>query len=462
MTTYVYDALANGQTVNFTFGDVLQFQDAGTPAGLVSLHWFQANGAGGFDTQVRTLTGPFAGKSVYLLDFDIQALSSANFSFAGGGAVLIGDNTQFSIEDVQGNSLVGTSGSDYFAGLGGNDSLTGGAGDDRFHFFVPQGFTSYGLDTVAGGDGADWLVFDAFGEETSAVGVDLLAGQANGGYGLSQVNFSSIEAVHGTKFNDTIFGAAGNETLRGGAGSDILDGDLGADFASYEDASAAVFADLNLGTASDGFGGTDTLISIEGLVGGTGNDSFNGGAGNENLVGGLGNDSVFGGPGNDSLHGNQGDDIVRSGQGNDSAAGGQGADEVLGAQGDDELRGGMGNDTLQGGQGNDSLFGGQDNDFLLPRLGNDTVTGALGNDTFWFNAAGSADADVIVDFQSGDKIALDATFAASGSTFGQHVIYDTGSGELFYDADAGGAGAPLLMVTLQGAPALVAADIVVL
>jgi Ca2+-binding RTX toxin-like protein len=464
MATHVFDSLADGAAVTFAFNDVLQFQNAGSQAAFVSLHWFQANGTGGFDTQVRTQTGPFAGKSVLLLDTDILALTSANFSFGGGGSVFVGDNLSTSIQDNQANNIVGTAGSDYFAGLAGNDSLTGGAGDDRFHFFVTQGgaFTSYGQDTVSGGDGADWLVFDAFGEETLPVSVDLAAGTASGGYGLSGVTFSSIEGVIGTQFDDTLVGAAGNETLRGGAGDDILSGAGGGDFASYEDASAAVSADLSLGSAADGFGGIDSLLSIEGVLGGGGNDTLLGAAGNESLLGGAGADSVFGGAGDDFLHGNQGNDILRAGQGDDTAAGGQGADQLLGALGNDELRGGMGEDTMQGGQGSDTLFGGADNDFLQPRLGNDLVTGGAGNDMFWFNAAGPADADVITDFQSGDKIALAASFFSAGTTFGQHVIYDTVSGELSYDADAGGPGAALLIATLSGAPALAAQDIVLL
>ena len=41
------------------------------------------------------------------------------------------------------------------------------------------------------------------------------------------------------------------------------------------------------------------------------------------------------------------------------------------------------------------------------------------------------------------------------------VLYDTDSGQLFYDADASGAGARVLIATLTALPALTSADIFV-
>src|SRR5262249_25599989 len=55
--------------------------------------------------------------------------------------------------------------------------------------------------------------------------------------------------------------------------------------------------------------------------------------------------------------------------------------------------------------------------------------------------------------------------AGAGLTSGQdasdRLIYNTTTGQLFYDADGNGAGASQLVSTLQGAPALAATDIVV-
>ncbi|MBV6623608.1 MAG: hypothetical protein KI793_11830 [Rivularia sp. (in: Bacteria)] len=53
----------------------------------------------------------------------------------------------------------------------------------------------------------------------------------------------------------------------------------------------------------DGFGGNDTLLNIENVVGSDFNDVIFGGNGNNNLNGGAGNDTLVGGAGNDILVG---------------------------------------------------------------------------------------------------------------------------------------------------------------
>src|SRR5213076_3126211 len=92
------------------------------------------------------------------------------------------------------------------------------------------------------------------------------------------------------------------------------------------------------------------------------------------------------------------------------------------------------------------------------------------------------DDDTIIDFQTGlDKIRLDAAdmaalgasgdftagdarfFAGAGAAGGHdaddRVVYNTTTGQLFYDDDGSGSGGAQLIATLQGAPALAAADI---
>jgi Ca2+-binding RTX toxin-like protein len=295
--------------------------------------------------------------------------------------------------------------------------------------------------------------------------------------------------------NDTIVGLGGNDTLDGSSGRDSMEGGSGNDVYRVDDpGDAVVEPEVEIAEGAQAIiglnGVTDTVIatisyslanvaSVENLVlegaavSGTGNAFANELVGNAlaNVLSGLeASDSILGGEGNDTLQGNQGSDTLRGGVGDDELRGGQdgdviysgqGADQVLGAFGDDELRGGLGNDTVSGGQGNDSLFGGADSDLLQGRLGNDTVTGGAGADMFWFNAAGAADADLIVDFQADDVIALDAAFFTA-QTFGVNVIYDAGTGELSYDADGAGGSAALLIATLQGTPALSGQDIAVM
>jgi Ca2+-binding RTX toxin-like protein len=67
---------------------------------------------------------------------------------------------------------------------------------------------------------------------------------------------------------------------------------------------------------------------------------------------------------------------------------------------------------------------------------------------------------------AGGFSAGDARFAANASGTAQdasdRVVYNTASGELWYDADGNGAGARQLIATLEGAPVLAATDIVVI
>jgi Ca2+-binding RTX toxin-like protein len=247
------------------------------------------------------------------------------------------------------------------------------------------------------------------------------------------------------------------------------------------------------------------------LLGGPGHDTIEGGAGNDVIFAGEGNDSVLGGPGDDFIHGNQGDDLLRGGLGNDELRGGQGEDTLFGGFGDDTLVGafgndllggglgndllsggpgddflvgGQGDDTLSGGQGDDTLWGGEGNDLLQGRLGNDVLVGGPGADRFWFNGAGPATADLIEDFSraEGDVIELDPgafpalAFAAGGAlaagnfaagagvfaqTATQFILYDTASGNLYYDPDGSGAAAAELIATLANQPELTPEDILI-
>ena len=89
---------------------------------------------------------------------------------------------------------------------------------------------------------------------------------------------------------------------------------------------AAATVNLNHGTATSADTGTDTLISIENVIGGAGNDTINGDAQNNVLTGGAGNDTLNGNGGNDTLIG---------GAGNDTMNGGAGADTMIGGVGND-------------------------------------------------------------------------------------------------------------------------------
>ncbi|MGE4167524.1 MAG: calcium-binding protein, partial [Xanthobacteraceae bacterium] len=204
-----------------------------------------------------------------------------------------------------------------FLGLAGNESRDGGDGVDT---------VDYSLDFfLQGGAG----VVDNLGSsdvDFGAPGV-VAANSATDGFGDADALFN-IENVFGTGQADTIVGNAagntllglgGNDRLAGGAGNDLLDGGVGTqDQADYSlDAGlgggAGVTVDLAAGTATDGFGSTDTLANIEWVVGTNEADGISGNAASNRFEGLAGSDTLDGRGGSDVLNGGAGDDILIGG-----------------------------------------------------------------------------------------------------------------------------------------------------
>jgi len=328
-----------------------------------------------------------------------------------------GDDTLAGVE-----SATGGAGADTLRGSTGANALAGGDGDDTL---VPRA----GNDSVAGGGGADTVDLSA---ATDALTVDLGATAAqtiSATEGQDTFPAADVENATGGAQGDTLIGTgaanrltggAGADTLAGLAGDDELAGGDGTDTASYAAAAGPVAVALGVATPQITLAaGTDTLSSIERLVGSVAGDTLVGSAGDDTLEGGGGDDVLDGLAGADALRGGDGADrvsyasatapvsvslavataqatggggsdtlpdgdvegIIGSASG-DSLTGNAGANALDGGGGGDEVIGGTGNDTLTGGSGADSIDGGTGDDAIFTRDGEpDAITCGTGNDT---------------------------------------------------------------------------------
>jgi glucose/arabinose dehydrogenase/Ca2+-binding RTX toxin-like protein len=167
------------------------------------------------------------------------------------------------------------------------------------------------------------------------------------------------DVLLGTEGDDVICGGEGNDTLKGKGGNDTLEGGAGNDTAEFSDSAAGVTASL-AGKSATGEG-SDSLSSVESLVGSPQKDTLSGNGSNNTLTGGDGADTIDGRAGDDDILGSAGSDTSNGGRGNDTIEGQGNNDTLKGAGGDDELYGGVGDDTLNSKDrvsGNDTLDGG--------------------------------------------------------------------------------------------------------
>ncbi|SER19517.1 calcium-binding protein [Sphingobium sp. YR768] len=398
------------------------------------------------------------------------------------------------------NSIVGSTGSDSLNGGAGADVLAGGLGDDIYYVDDVN-------DNVVEADGAgtdtiyasvSYNLTNRLVETLTLTGSDTIDGTGNGRANIINGN-SGNNYLSGLAGNDTLSGGNGTDILNGGAGNDILDGGNHTDTATYADATAAVTVNLSVTTAQNtGGAGTDTLISIEKLIGSAYNDILTGDSGNNTLDGGAGADTLAGGFGDDTYYvdnindnvieaDNAGSDRIYSsvsyslsgriveylnltGTANIDATGNGRVNTLTGNDGNNILSGLGGADRLLGGAGNDMLIGGD---------GIDTLTGGDGADNFVFDAAlGSNNVDTILDYVvADDSITLDdaiftglsvGTLSVDAFHIGSaahdaddRIIYNSATGALLFDADGNGAGAAIKFAQLSTGLALTNAEFII-
>jgi Ca2+-binding RTX toxin-like protein len=346
------------------------------------------------------------------------------------------------------------------------------------------GDTYHEIDGLVGGHGNDTIVGDG---QNNYLGGSLGADMIYGGVG-----------------NDTVVGDDGVDHLWGGAGADHHEGGAGIDYARYDDANYGNLM-IRLGDEwlNTGAAAGDFYVGIEGLVGGAGNDSVYGNSGNDYLFGSGGNDLIYGRIGNDFLSGDAGGDNLWGGSGADAHYGGDGLDYAryddadrgnltlrldnaalnagAGAVGDtytgiEGLVGGAGADVIIGNASVNYLFGQGGADYIDGLGGSDYLNGGAGADRFRFSTALSgSNVDHVADFQHlvDDILLLQSVFAGIGPTLtadefrigmaqdaNDRILYNPGTGQIYYDSNANVAGGMMLFATVTAGTVLTFDDFI--
>ncbi|KQS88649.1 MULTISPECIES: calcium-binding protein [unclassified Rhizobium] len=400
-----------------------------------------------------------------------------------------------------------------FNGGEADDVFVGGTGKDIV-------YGGLGADTITGNSQADTLhgggtssatpnEFDILDYSDEAGGapikVDLSTGKVIDTFGFTDT-ISGFEIIIGTEGNDTFKAKATDvfQGFAGGHGSNIFTGGAGKHDAVFYDRSFSDNIEVDLAANGDGKGlaesyyGTDTLTSIEIVVGSRYSDDIFGSKYNETITGANGDDILDGRGGADTLGyswetGDRGAKVnLTKGYGYDTfgyrdtisnfeyVIGTKYNDALTGNEKANKLTGGYGNDTLTGVSGNDTLSGGDGNDVLSGGTGKDALSGGAGNDIFVFNAALSAttNVDTISDFSvvsdtiklenaiftklTGTGVLTSAQFSANAAgtaaDTSDRIIYETDTGKLFYDSNGNASGGSVQFAQLAKGLALTAAD----
>ena len=367
------------------------------------------------------LGGTSAGTAIYGTITD--TLYNLEYVVSGAGAdTLIADNLTDYLNAGSGNDSL-------FAGNG-KDTLDGGAGANTLYLTnVTSGVlvqlngaaagtaivggaitdTLYNMEIVVGGAGNDTMVGDAnLDTFIGGSGTNTLIGGSGGNL--------LIAGNH----NDSLYGGAANDTLVVGSGNDYLDGKGGTDTVSLAAFSAAELIALNgtsAGTALITGIATDTLLNIEIVLAGNGNNTLIADNLTDSLYSGSGNDSMFMGSGVDILDAGGGTntlyltnlanaatvllngslqgtgiygtntdklynmEIVVGGSGNDVMVGDANHDTFIGGSATNTLIGGAGGNLMIAGNTADSIYGGGGNDTVIIGSGVDYLDGQGGTDT---------------------------------------------------------------------------------
>lgn len=411
----------------------------------------------------------FGGVQGDTLSYEFGATAGITFDLAITGAQATGGSGSDTVVNFE--NLTGSNYNDLLSGTGAANTLDGLAG----------------VDTVS------------YANATALVAVDL-SSQTATTLGVTDIvrNFENIVA---SNFNDVLIGDLGNNAFDGGSGIDTVS------FQNVKLNEGGIVANLTTaGAQNTRASGVDTFIRVENLTGSVNDDILTGDGVANVLDGSDGNDVLRGEGGRDSLTGGLGDDWINGGASIDTAifsgenaavvnlllkgaqdtgygldtliavenvSSGNGADRLTGSNTANSLNGGNGDDTIDGRAGDDTISGG---------AGADDLTGSAGLDTFIFDTElGAGNIDEITDFKVVDDtihlenaiFTLLSTGALSSTAFLANttglatdalnrIVFETDTGNLFYDADGSGAGAAVQFAVLDAGLRLTSADFFVI
>lgn len=404
----------------------------------------------GIDTlRVAYNTGSFFTVSLHLFPEieNIDVVGTGEFGLSGSDAS---------------NWLRGNASANFLQGLLGADTLIGGRGNDVYTVdsadTVVEAAKKGGIDTM---QSAESTTLAANVEKLFLTGTDPVSGTGN--------NLANV--LSGNSAANVLTGLKGNDIYLVGAGDTVVEAANGGTDTVYASVDYALGANVeNLAAdTSDPLALTGNALANV-ITGGNDNDTIDGGAGADRMLGATGDDEYTVDNARDLV-------IELDGQGEDSVT----------SSVSYTLRAFVENLTLTGaavvGVGNaqqNEITGNALANRLDGKAGADTLTGGAGNDLFLFSGRDGT-VDTITDFTPGsDKLVFDNDFfkvgkkgALAAARFDsgpgmteadvvpEWLVYDTTTGDLYYDTNGALAGGSVGIAILTGAPTLTAADILV-
>ncbi|WP_211246200.1 Ig-like domain-containing protein [Cereibacter changlensis] len=394
---------------------------------------------------VDEVTGSDADNRIRTLEGDDDIIGSAGNDRIDGGegydqlfynrlsGPIIADLAAGTVFKTGENATDTVTGIEALRGTAHADQIDGSEADEGFHGLA-------GDDTINGGGGWDEIRYDRemnYGGGIGGVVVDLGAGTATDSFGDTDT-LIDISSVRGTAQADTLTGSDGYNSFTGHGGDDVISGGDGWDTVRYDrddfrGGTQGVRVDLAAGTATDGFGDSDTLSGIEEVRGTIHDDELHGDANNNRLRGGDGEDDIFGSAGNDTLEGGEGRDQLFYNTMSGPVVADLDAGTVQKADGSTDFVSSF--ELFRGTAFDDTISGGWDNESLMGLAGNDLIDGGEGVD--WVRH----DRDHNYGAQQGVSVDLGAGTAIDGFGDSDTLSNIEGArGSIFADALTGSAG----------------------